>query len=101
MYFYRNGVERTVWLTRKALPKHARPPKKPTLTARQRELMELVVAGNGNAAVAARLGISAKGVDGHKMRISQKLGVAHWLQALVLYVEQRTLERLRLGSIAA
>lgn len=45
------------------------------LTPREREVMELVVAGRHNREVAELLGISARTVEVHKARIMQKLGV--------------------------
>ena len=45
------------------------------LTPREREVMDLVVAGRHNREVAELLGISARTVEVHKARIMQKLGV--------------------------
>lgn len=45
------------------------------LTAREREVMELVVAGRHNRAIADRLGISVRTVEVHKARMLAKLGV--------------------------
>ena len=45
------------------------------LTPREREVMDLVVAGRHNREVADLLGISARTVEVHKARIMQKLGV--------------------------
>lgn len=46
-----------------------------TLTPREREVMELVVAGRHNRDIAAALGISARTVEVHKARVMQKLRV--------------------------
>ena len=42
------------------------------LTEREREVMDLVVAGNTNKSVAAELGISEKTVEVHRSRVMQK-----------------------------
>jgi FixJ family two-component response regulator len=44
------------------------------LTPRQREVMELVVAGKANKEVAATLGISMKTVEAHRALVMQKMG---------------------------
>ncbi|HEX5394576.1 MAG TPA: response regulator [Rhodocyclaceae bacterium] len=46
------------------------------LTAREREVMELVVIGRHNREIAELLGISARTVEVHKARMLAKLGVA-------------------------
>lgn len=43
------------------------------LTPREREVMELVVAGNHNRHIAAKLGISVRTVEVHKARMMTKL----------------------------
>jgi FixJ family two-component response regulator len=45
-----------------------------TLTPREREVMELVVAGRHNREIAELLGISARTVEVHKARMMDKLG---------------------------
>jgi FixJ family two-component response regulator len=45
------------------------------LTEREREVMELVIAGKPSKLVAMELGISKKTVDVHRARVMQKLGV--------------------------
>jgi two-component system, LuxR family, response regulator FixJ len=45
-----------------------------TLSAREREVMLLLVAGNPNKSVASRLGISARTVEVHRARIMEKTG---------------------------
>ncbi|MFC0250462.1 response regulator transcription factor [Massilia consociata] len=46
-----------------------------SLTPREREVMELVVAGRHNREVAEDLGISVRTVEVHKARVMEKLGV--------------------------
>jgi len=47
----------------------------PSLTPREREVMELVVAGRHNRDIAVLLDISARTVEVHKARLMDKLGV--------------------------
>ncbi len=44
-----------------------------TLTPREKEVMELVVAGNPNKAVASQLGLSQKTVEIHRARVMSKM----------------------------
>ncbi|MBK6629788.1 MAG: response regulator transcription factor [Betaproteobacteria bacterium] len=46
-----------------------------TLTPREREVMDMIVAGGHNRDIAARLGISPRTVEVHKARVMQKLNV--------------------------
>jgi DNA-binding NarL/FixJ family response regulator len=55
------------------------------LTAREREIVRLIVAGASNKQVASELDISERTVKGHLSNIFQKLGVEDRLK-LVLYV---------------
>jgi two-component system, LuxR family, response regulator FixJ len=45
------------------------------LTARERQIMELIVEGTHNRAIAATLGISPRTVEGHKARMMDKLQI--------------------------
>jgi two-component system, NarL family, response regulator NreC len=45
------------------------------LSAREREIFDLVVAGHGNQRIASELFISVKTVETHRARINRKLGV--------------------------
>ena len=47
----------------------------PTLSQRERQVLELVAEGMRNKEIAAALGISPRTVEVHKMRIMEKLGV--------------------------
>jgi len=51
------------------------------LTAREREVLALVVAGLANKQIARRLGISEKTVKGHLTNLFQRIGVADRTQA--------------------
>jgi DNA-binding NarL/FixJ family response regulator len=44
------------------------------LSKREREVVQLVAEGHGNAAVAERLGVSKRTVESHRRRIAEKLG---------------------------
>ena len=46
------------------------------LTPREREVMELVIAGRHNREIAGTLGISARTVEVHKARMMAKLGTS-------------------------
>lgn len=47
-----------------------------TLTQREREVLELVVAGRKNKQIAEQLGISVKTVEAHRAHAMEKIGVA-------------------------
>ena len=47
----------------------------PRLTWREREAVELVAEGLSNKAIAARLGVSVRTVEGHLNHVFTKLGV--------------------------
>lgn len=54
------------------------------LTPREREVLQLIAEGHSNRAVADRLGLSAKTVDGHRTRIMTKLDL-HDVTALTRF----------------
>ncbi|MEW9897314.1 response regulator transcription factor [Chitinivorax sp. PXF-14] len=56
-----------------------------SLTAREREVMELVVAGKLNKIIADELGISIKTVEAHRAKVMEKVGV-HSVAELVQIV---------------
>jgi DNA-binding NarL/FixJ family response regulator len=55
----------------------------PGLTEREREVVELIAKGDTNAAIATRLGISAKTVRNHVSNIFTKLQVTDRAHAIV------------------
>jgi FixJ family two-component response regulator len=59
-----------------------------TFTAREREVMELVVAGKHNRDIAEQLGISARTVEVHKARILTKANVQNVTQLVRLHIER-------------
>jgi FixJ family two-component response regulator len=59
-----------------------------TFTAREREVMELVVAGKHNRDIAELLGISARTVEVHKARILAKADVQNVTQLVRLHIER-------------
>ena len=62
----------------------SRPPHAfPELTAREREVLELIARGEGNAAISRTLGISQKTVRNHVSNVFTKLRVADRSQAIV------------------
>lgn len=48
-----------------------------SLTHRQREILDLVVAGETSKAIAERLGIALSTVEGHRIQIMRKLGASN------------------------
>ena len=58
--------------------------KKPGLTAREREVLQLLAEGQSNKQVAARLGITTKTAETHRARIMAKLRL-HSMNELVRY----------------
>ena len=54
-----------------------------TLTARELELLKLVVGGNSNKQIARRLGLSEKTVRNHLSRAFSKLGVTNRTEAVM------------------
>lgn len=72
--------------------RHAAPPVAPdpatALSAREREVMALMVKGLHNRRIAERLGISPRTVEVHKARVMDKLGVSS-LVDLVRLVDRR------------
>jgi ATP/maltotriose-dependent transcriptional regulator MalT len=59
--------------------------KSPTLTERQRQVVELIALGCSNEEVGLRLGISARTAKAHCDVLRQKLGVARRRQIPVAY----------------
>jgi DNA-binding NarL/FixJ family response regulator len=51
------------------------------LTARERDVLQLVIAGDANKQIARKLGISEKTVKGHLTNLFQRIGVADRTQA--------------------
>lgn len=56
----------------------------PELTVREREILDHIARGHGNAAIAARLGVAPKTVGNHISAIFAKLRVASRAEAIVL-----------------
>ena len=57
----------------------------PVITARQRQVIELIAAGCSNEEVGKRLGISARTAKAHSDALRQKLGVSRRRQIPVAY----------------
>jgi ATP/maltotriose-dependent transcriptional regulator MalT len=57
----------------------------PSITERQRQVVELIAAGCSNEEVGARLGISARTAKAHADVLRQKLGVSRRRQIPVAY----------------
>jgi DNA-binding NarL/FixJ family response regulator len=50
-------------------------PADPTLTPRQREVLQLIAEGHGTKEIAARLNLSAKTVETHRAQLMERLGI--------------------------
>ncbi len=81
------------------------PPRVPTLTPREREVIQLLAEGKSSKEVAAVLNLSTKTAETHRSNIMRKLGF-HSIRDLVLYavkndiiqVQMQTGDRSREGS---
>ena len=67
---------------------HDGPSPRERLTAREREVLELIAHGRSNKRIALELGISEKTVKAHVGRVLAKLGVADRTQAALLAVRE-------------
>lgn len=59
-------------------------PPEPSLTPRQREVLQLIAEGHGTKEIAARLFLSAKTVETHRAQLMERLGI-HDVAGLVRY----------------
>src|SRR5271154_1160998 len=66
------------------------PPDLPTLTAREREITQLLAEGNSSKEVASLLNLSTKTVETHRSNIMRKLSF-HSIRALVVYATKNNL----------
>jgi DNA-binding NarL/FixJ family response regulator len=71
-----------------------------TLTAREREVLQLAAEGLGNPAIAERLGISARTAETHRAHVMQKLGLRSRTD-LIVYALDRGLLPARPARIQA
>jgi two-component system response regulator DctR len=55
------------------------------LSARERQVMELLLAGKANKAIAAELGIATRTVEVHRARVFEKLGVRSAVELAVRF----------------
>lgn len=63
-------------------------PKRSPLTDRERQTLNMIVAGRSNREIAEALGISIKTVDKHRTSLMQKLGVRSIAQLLALALRE-------------
>jgi DNA-binding NarL/FixJ family response regulator len=75
----------TAYLTRSDLPPDP-------LTSREREILQLIAEGETTKEIAWRLGLSAKTVESHRIRLMRKLDI-HETATLVRYAIRRGLTR--------
>ena len=67
-----------------------RQPSKPTLTMREREIVQLLAQGKSNKEVAALLDVSVKTVETHRSNLMRKLGL-HGLSGVIHYALRNNL----------
>jgi D-alanyl-D-alanine carboxypeptidase/D-alanyl-D-alanine-endopeptidase (penicillin-binding protein 4) len=65
-----------------------RAPQRPSLTPRQREVLELIVEGLDNAEIASRLGITERTVRAHVSSVLERTGLANRTQAAVAAIQR-------------
>jgi DNA-binding CsgD family transcriptional regulator len=63
-------------------------PKRSPLTDRERQTLNMIVAGRSNKEIAEALGISVKTVDKHRTSMMQKLSVRSVAQLLALALRE-------------
>lgn len=71
-------------------------PKLPTLTAREREITQLLAEGNSSKEVAALLNLSTKTVETHRSNIMRKLSF-HSIRDLVVYAIKNNLIQIEMS----
>ena len=74
---------------------------RPSLTPRQREVLELIVEGLDNAQIASRLGVSERTVRAHVSNVLERTGAGNRTQAAVAAVQRGWLAVLALGLALA
>jgi len=72
-------------------------PKLPTLTAREREITQLLAEGNSSKEVACLLNLSTKTVETHRSNIMRKLNF-HSIRDLVVYAIKNNLIQIEIPS---
>lgn len=82
------AVEQNTWRVNKANGGPTEP--LGTLSARERQVFELLVRGHTNASIGKLLGISAKTVDTHRTKVLRKIGV-HSIVDLVRFAARNQL----------
>jgi len=56
------------------------------ITAREKEVLELMANGHSNQAIGERLSISVKTVEAHRARLFKKLGASNVADAVLLAI---------------
>jgi DNA-binding NarL/FixJ family response regulator len=82
------AIEPSTWHVRPAEPARQEP--LGALSARERQVFELLVRGHTNASIGRLLGISAKTVDTHRTKVLRKIGV-HSIVDLVRFAARNQL----------
>jgi DNA-binding CsgD family transcriptional regulator len=74
-------------------------PGRPSLTSRQREVLQLIVEGLDNTQIAARLGISERTVRAHVSQVLERTGAANRTQAAVAAIQRGWLAVIAVVSV--
>ncbi|MGF1624173.1 MAG: response regulator [Alphaproteobacteria bacterium] len=70
-------------------------PSRPRLTDRERQTLNMIIAGRSNKEIAAGLGISIKTVDKHRSSLMQKLEVSSVAQLMALALKEGLIDPAR------
>jgi DNA-binding NarL/FixJ family response regulator len=74
--FFTPGVSKVIFEHFPRVPPAADEALAPSMTPRQREIIQLLAEGHGNKAIAGMLGISVKTVETHRATIMRKIGAS-------------------------
>ena len=76
------------------------PPNLPTLTAREREITQLLAEGKSSKEVAVILNLSTKTVETHRSNIMRKLGL-HSIRDLVVYAIKNNIIQIQMPQLSS
>ena len=85
------------FLEKGTMAAHGTPPKFPTLTPREREVIQLLAEGKSSKEVASMLNLSTKTAETHRSNIMRKLGF-HSIRDLVLYAVKNNIIQVQTSS---
>ena len=88
-----NEMVLAAFLEKRAAAPRGMPPKFPTLTPREKDVIQLLAEGKSSKEVASVLNLSTKTAETHRSNIMRKLGF-HSIQGLVLYAVKNNIIQL-------